>query len=71
MDARFNPNARAGQLDTRIPVDRLEELLDQQETRWWRIKIQSFEDNGHSSTRGAICGYLLAMQDRCVGDLFS
>jgi Putative transposase len=39
--------ARAGQLVTKTPVDRLEELLDQQETRWWRIKIQSFEDKGH------------------------
>jgi len=39
--------ARAGQLVTRIPVDRLEKLLLEQETRWWSIKIQSFEDKGH------------------------
>jgi Putative transposase/Transposase zinc-binding domain len=39
--------ALAGQLVTRIPSRHLEELLWQQEKRWWSIKIQSFEDKGH------------------------
>jgi hypothetical protein len=38
---------RAGQLHTTMNVDQLEELLTQQEKRWWSIKIQSFEDKGH------------------------
>jgi hypothetical protein len=38
---------RAGQLHTKMTVDQLEELLTQQEKRWWSIKIQSFKDKGH------------------------
>jgi hypothetical protein len=39
--------AQAGQLVTRIPGRQLEQLLSQQETRWWSINIQSFEDKQH------------------------
>src|SRR5450755_4763844 len=39
--------AQAGQLVTVIPGGHLEELLSQQEKRWWSINIQSFEDKGH------------------------
>jgi hypothetical protein len=39
--------AEAGQLVTRIPREELEELLSQQEKRWWSINIQSFEDKEH------------------------
>jgi Putative transposase/Transposase zinc-binding domain len=39
--------AQASQLVTRIPRGQLEELLSQQEKRWWRINIQSFEDKEH------------------------
>jgi hypothetical protein len=39
--------AQANQLVTKIPSGRLEELLSQQEKRWWRINIQSFEDKAH------------------------
>ena len=38
---------RAGQLATRTSPDQLEDLLHQQETRSWRIKIQSFNDKAH------------------------
>ena len=38
---------RAGQIRTEMTVDQLEEMLSEQETRWWRIKIQSFEDKWH------------------------
>jgi len=38
---------RAGQLHTKMTVDQMEEMLTQQEKRWWSIKIQSFEDKGH------------------------
>jgi Putative transposase/Transposase zinc-binding domain len=38
---------RAGQLRTEMIVDQIEEMLTQQEKRWWSIKIQSFEDKGH------------------------
>jgi hypothetical protein len=38
---------RAGQLHTKMTVDQMEEMLIQQEKRWWSIKIQSFEDKGH------------------------
>jgi len=39
--------AQAAQLVTRIPGRRLEQLLSQQEKRWWSINIQSFEDKQH------------------------
>jgi hypothetical protein len=39
--------AQAGQLVTRISGRQLEQLLDQQEKRWWSINIQSFEDKQH------------------------
>jgi Putative transposase/Transposase zinc-binding domain len=38
---------RAGQLKTKMTVKEMEELLTEQEKRWWSIKIQSFEDKGH------------------------
>jgi hypothetical protein len=38
---------RAGQIRTEMTVDQMEELLTQQENRWWSVKIQSFEDKGH------------------------
>jgi Putative transposase/Transposase zinc-binding domain len=38
---------RAGQLDTKMTVDQTEEMLTQQEQRWWSIKIQSFRDKWH------------------------
>jgi hypothetical protein len=38
---------RAGQLHTEKTVDQMEEILTQQEKRWWRIKVQSFEDKSH------------------------
>lgn len=39
--------AQAGQLVTRIPRGRFDELLCRQEKRWWSINIQSFEDKEH------------------------
>jgi hypothetical protein len=39
--------AQVSQLVTKIPNGQLEELLRQQEKRWWRINIQSFEDKEH------------------------
>src|ERR1019366_5626606 len=38
---------RAGQLRTKMSVDLMEEMLTQQEKRWWSIKIQSFENKWH------------------------
>jgi len=38
---------RAGQLHTKMTVDQMEEMLTQQEKRWWSIKIQSFKDKGY------------------------
>jgi hypothetical protein len=38
---------RAGQLHTKMTVDQTEELLTQQENRWWSIKIQSFKSKEH------------------------
>ena len=38
---------RAGQLRTEMTVDQMEEMLTQQEKRWWSIKIQSFKTKGH------------------------
>jgi len=38
---------RAGQLSTKMTVDQMEAMLTEQETRWWSVKIQSFEDKGH------------------------
>jgi hypothetical protein len=38
---------RAGQLRTKMTVDQMEELLTQQEKRWWSVNIQSFEDKWH------------------------
>ena len=34
---------RAGRLHTKMTVDQMEEMLTQQENRWWSIKIQSFQ----------------------------
>jgi Putative transposase/Transposase zinc-binding domain len=39
--------AQARQLITRIPSRELEQLLGQQENRWWSINIQSFQDKQH------------------------
>jgi hypothetical protein len=39
--------AQAGQLVTRIPGGQFEELLNQQEKRWWSINIQSLDDKTH------------------------
>ena len=38
---------RAGQLCTKMAVDQMEEMLTQQENRWWSIKIQSFKSKEH------------------------
>jgi hypothetical protein len=38
---------RAGQLHTNISIDQVEELLTQQEKRWWSIKVQSFKSKEH------------------------
>jgi len=38
---------RAGQLRTKMAVDQMEEMLTQQENRWWSIKIQSFKSKKH------------------------
>lgn len=38
---------RASQLHTNISVDEMEALLSSQETRWWSIKIQSFQSKEH------------------------
>jgi hypothetical protein len=35
---------RAGPLRTEMTVDQTEELLSEQEKRWWSVKIQSFQD---------------------------
>lgn len=37
----------AGQLQTMMTADQIEEMLDEQEKRWWRIKIQSFKSKEH------------------------
>jgi hypothetical protein len=34
---------QAGQFRTNMPINHVEELLIQQENRWWSIKIQAFE----------------------------
>ncbi len=39
--------AEARHLVTTIPSWQLQQLLRQQENRWWSINIQSFEDKGH------------------------
>ena len=38
---------RAGQLCTNTDVAQVEEMLTQQENRWWSIKIQSFKSKEH------------------------
>jgi Putative transposase len=38
---------RAGQLCTPMAVEEMEEMLTQQENRWWSIKIQSFTSKEH------------------------
>ena len=38
---------RAGQLCTNMPIAQVEEMLIQQENRWWSIKIQSFKSKEH------------------------
>jgi hypothetical protein len=38
---------RAGQLRTEMTVDQTQEMLGEQEKRWWSVKIQSFEDKRH------------------------
>jgi len=38
---------RAGQLRTELTADQMEEMLTQQEKRWWSIKIQTFGDKWH------------------------
>ncbi len=38
---------RADQLCTKMTVEQMEELLTEQENRWWSIKIQSFKSKEH------------------------
>jgi hypothetical protein len=38
---------RADELGTMLTADQVEELLAEQEQRFWRIKVQSFEDRTH------------------------
>jgi hypothetical protein len=38
---------RAGQLCSKMTTDQMENILAEQEKRYWRIKIQSFEDRVH------------------------
>ena len=38
---------RAGQLHTEMTTDQVEQMLFQQEKRWWSINVQSFEDKWH------------------------
>ena len=38
---------RAGQLRTNMDVAQIQEMLTQQEIRWWSIKIQSFKSKEH------------------------
>src|SRR5271156_4846517 len=38
---------RAGQLCTPLAVEQIEEMITQQENRWWSIKIQSFTSKEH------------------------
>ena len=38
---------RAGQLQTKMTIDQVEEMLTQQGGRWWSIKIQSFQGRTH------------------------
>ena len=38
---------RAGQLSTKMTVAQMEAMLTEQETRWWSVKIQSFESKEH------------------------
>jgi hypothetical protein len=38
---------RAGQLRTEMIVGQTEEMLSEQEKRWWSVNIQSFEDKWH------------------------
>ena len=47
MIALLRAALRAGQLQTKMAVNEIEELLTEQEKRWWSIKIQSLEDKGH------------------------
>jgi hypothetical protein len=38
---------RAGQFRTKMSVDQMEEMLTEQENRWWSTKIQSFKSKEH------------------------
>jgi hypothetical protein len=38
---------RAGQLRTKMAADQIEEMLTEQENRWWSINIQSFTSKEH------------------------
>src|SRR3954470_23681345 len=38
---------QARQLQTKMAVEQVEEMILAQEKRWWRIKIQSFESKAH------------------------
>jgi Putative transposase/Transposase zinc-binding domain len=38
---------RAGQLRTKMTAAQVDEMLMQQEKRWWSVKIQSFKSKGH------------------------
>jgi Putative transposase/Transposase zinc-binding domain len=38
---------QAGKLRTAMDIDQMEEMLTQQENRWWSIKIQSFTSKEH------------------------
>ncbi len=47
MIALLRAALRAGQLFTNMAVAQTEEMLAQQENRWWSIKIQSFKSKEH------------------------
>jgi hypothetical protein len=38
---------RAGQLRSGLTADELEAVLDEQEKRWWSVKVQTFKSKGH------------------------
>jgi Putative transposase len=38
---------RAGQLVSGLTADELETILDEQEKRWWSVKVQNFKSKGH------------------------
>ena len=47
MIALIRAALRAGQLRTKMAADEIEEMLTEQENRWWSIKIQSLKSKEH------------------------